>query len=154
MLSYTHASKILSRPQKSTTSPHRVGPPLTKESLPNSPRRRVTQLAADRKTIQTMRWLAHLSNSVSCESHLPRILLTQPCETRSWRLMSHGRTPLCESSTIFRRMGSGSGRPLTNSPPSWLTPPWPFEPFPMSEAAASITRKRYVVRRKLAESDK
>lgn len=26
--------------------------------------------------------------------HLPKILLTQPCETRSCRLMSHGRTPL------------------------------------------------------------
>jgi hypothetical protein len=57
--------------------------------------------------------------------HLERILETQPCETRSWRLMSQGRTPWCASSTIRCRTTSGSGRPFTNTPPSWFTPPWP-----------------------------
>lgn len=53
--------------------------------------------------------------------------------------MSQGRTPLWESSTILRRIGSGSGRPLTKIPPSWLTPPWPFVPFPMSELASMVS---------------
>lgn len=34
------------------------------------------------------------------------------------REMSHGRAPLCASSTIFCRVESGSGRPLTKTPPS------------------------------------
>ena len=102
--------------------------------MANAYQRILTQLTATNNAL-----LSCLSKLVSCESYLPRILLTQPCEIRSWRLMSHRRAPLCESSTIFRRMGSGSGRPLTNSPPSWLTPPWPFEPFPISEVVASIT---------------
>lgn len=54
--------------------------------------------------------------------------------------MSHGRTPLCESSTIFRRMGSGRGRPLTNMPPSWFTPPCPLDPFAISEFSMSCSR--------------
>lgn len=33
-------------------------------------------------------------------AHLDRILDTHPWETRSWREMSHGRTPLCASSTM------------------------------------------------------
>ena len=43
--------------------------------------------------------------------------------------MSQGLTPLCESSTIFFLIVSGSGLPLTNNPPSWLTPPWPLDPL-------------------------
>ena len=39
--------------------------------------------------------------------------------------MSHGRTPMWASSTIRRLTWSGRGRPLTNTPPSWLTPVWP-----------------------------
>ena len=31
----------------------------------------------------------------------------------------------CAMSTIRCRTTSGRGRPLTNTPPSWLTPPWP-----------------------------
>jgi hypothetical protein len=57
--------------------------------------------------------------------YLLRILETHPCETRSWREMSHGRTPLCAISTIRWRTMSGSGLPLTKTPPSWFTPPWP-----------------------------
>jgi hypothetical protein len=58
-------------------------------------------------------------------SYLERILETQPCDTRSWRLMSHGLTPLWASSTILCLTTSGRGRPFTNTPPSWFTPPWP-----------------------------
>ena len=71
----------------------------------------------------------------STNTNLPRILLTQPCETRSCLLISHGRTPLCESSTILRRMGSGSGLPLTKTPPSWFTPPCPLDPFPIGSVS-------------------
>ena len=39
--------------------------------------------------------------------------------------MSHGLTPWCAMSTIRWRTTSGRGRPLTKTPPSWLTPPWP-----------------------------
>ena len=55
-------------------------------------------------------------------SYLPRILETQPLET--WRIldMSQGRAPEWASSTIFCRVESGRGRPLTNTPPSWFTP--------------------------------
>ena len=52
----------------------------------------------------------------------PRILDTQPLETCRMRLMSHGRAPLWASSTIRCRVESGSGRPFTNTPPSWFTP--------------------------------
>lgn len=80
------------------------------------------------------------TNNTQTITCLPKILLTQPCDTLSWRLMSHGRTPLCESSTIFRRMGSGRGRPLTNMPPSWFTPPCPLDPFAISEFSMSCSR--------------
>lgn len=39
--------------------------------------------------------------------------------------MTHGRTPAAAISTIFRRMWFGSGRPFINTPPNWLTRPWP-----------------------------
>ncbi len=58
-------------------------------------------------------------------THLERIFETHPWLTLSCLEMSHGLTPLCASSTIRCRTMSGSGRPLTNTPPSWLTPPWP-----------------------------
>lgn len=58
-------------------------------------------------------------------AHRPRILLTQPWLTRSCRDMSQGRTPWWAMSTMRCRITSGSGRPLTNIPPSWLRPPWP-----------------------------
>lgn len=54
-----------------------------------------------------------------------RILDTQPCDTRSCRDMTHGRTPAAAISTIFNRMWLGSGRPLMNTPPSWFMRPWP-----------------------------
>lgn len=41
--------------------------------------------------------------------------------------MSQGRAPLCASSTIFCLVESGSGLPLTNTPPSWFTPLWPTQ---------------------------
>ena len=55
--------------------------------------------------------------------YLANILLTHPCDTRSWREMSHGLTPSWASSTIRRRIAFGRGRPLTNTPPSWFTSP-------------------------------
>ena len=39
--------------------------------------------------------------------------------------MSQGRTPSWASSTILLLTLSGRGRPLTKTPPSWLTPVWP-----------------------------
>lgn len=57
--------------------------------------------------------------------HLPRILLTQPWLTRSCRDMSQGRTPWWASSTMRCLTTSGRGRPFTNTPPSWFTPPCP-----------------------------
>ncbi len=58
-------------------------------------------------------------------SYLERIFDTHPCDTLSCLEMSHGLTPLWASSTILWRTTSGKGRPLTNTPPSWFTPPWP-----------------------------
>ena len=42
----------------------------------------------------------------------------------TWRMreISQGRAPLWASSTILCRVESGRGRPLTKTPPSWLTP--------------------------------
>lgn len=48
-----------------------------------------------------------------------------PCDTNNCRDMSQGLTPINASSTIRLRTQSGSGRPLTNTPPNWLTPAWP-----------------------------
>ena len=56
-------------------------------------------------------------------SYLESILETQPWLTLSCLEMSHGRTPLCASSTILCLTMSGSGRPLTKTPPNWFTPP-------------------------------
>lgn len=52
-------------------------------------------------------------------------MLTHPWLTLSCREMSQGRTPWWAMSTMRCRITSGSGRPLTNIPPSWLRPPWP-----------------------------
>lgn len=54
-----------------------------------------------------------------------RIFETHPCETRSCREIAHGLIPAAAISTIFRRMWFGSGLPLMNTPPSWLTRPCP-----------------------------
>ena len=56
---------------------------------------------------------------------MERILETHPCETLSCLEMSQCLTPLWASSTIRCLTISGRGLPLTNAPPSWLTPPWP-----------------------------
>jgi hypothetical protein len=58
--------------------------------------------------------------------HLPKILLTHPFETCKIREISQGLAPECANSTIFCLVESGSGRPPTKTPPSWLTPEWPF----------------------------
>lgn len=63
----------------------------------------------------------------SLSTHLPSILLTHPCDTRNCLEISQGRTPWCANSTIRLRTTSGNGRPFTNTPPNWLTPPWPFK---------------------------
>jgi hypothetical protein len=52
------------------------------------------------------------------KAYLVRILLTQPWETLSRLEMSQGRVPVWASSTMSRLISSGSGRPLTNEPPS------------------------------------
>lgn len=59
-------------------------------------------------------------------THLPKILLTHPFDTCNMRDISHGRAPEWASSTIFCRVESGSGRPPTKQPPSWLIPECPF----------------------------
>lgn len=58
-------------------------------------------------------------------AYLPRILLTQPWLTRSWREMSQGLTPWWARSTMRWRTTSGRGLPFTKAPPSWFSPPWP-----------------------------
>ncbi|MPC65470.1 hypothetical protein E2C01_059605 [Portunus trituberculatus] len=58
----------------------------------------------------------------SPDTHLARILETQPLDTCRMREMSHERTPEWAISTILWRMWSGSGRPLTYTPPIWFTP--------------------------------
>jgi hypothetical protein len=45
--------------------------------------------------------------------HLPSILETHPLETWRMREMSQGLAPEWASSTIFWRVESGRGRPLT-----------------------------------------
>lgn len=75
-------------------------------------------------------WRFHfLKLGTNCNTHLPKILETHPWETRSWREMSQGRTPWWAKSTIRERTTSGRGRPLTKTPPNWLTPPWPVMSF-------------------------
>lgn len=57
--------------------------------------------------------------------YLHKIFDTQPWDTRNWREMTQGRIPWWAISTILWRMWLGSGLPLMNTPPSWLTRPWP-----------------------------
>lgn len=64
-------------------------------------------------------------NCLKLRAHLPSILDTHPLETCNMRDISHGLAPECASSTIFCRVESGNGRPLTYTPPSWLIPLWP-----------------------------
>ena len=63
--------------------------------------------------------------NLQIETYRPSILETHPLETWRMREMSHGRAPEWANSTIFWRVESGNGRPLTNTPPSWFTPLWP-----------------------------
>lgn len=73
----------------------------------------------------------HVSNDAfSTCIYLPRILLTQPLDTWRIRDISQGRAPEWASSTIFWRVESGSGRPLTYTPPNWLIPLWPAVEHP------------------------
>ena len=48
------------------------------------------------------------------------ILLTQPCDTCSLRLISHGLTPWLANSTMRSLVSAGNGLPFINSPPSWF----------------------------------
>ena len=57
--------------------------------------------------------------------YLAKILETHPLDTWSILEISQGLAPVCASSTIFWRVESGSGRPLTYNPPSWFIPLWP-----------------------------
>lgn len=58
-----------------------------------------------------------------------KILETHPCDTLNWREITHGRTPAAANSTIFSLIWFGNGRPLINTPPNWLTRPWPVKKF-------------------------
>ena len=62
--------------------------------------------------------------------HLLRIFETHPWLTLSCLLITHGLTPAAAISMILRRMWLGRGRPLMNTPPSWLTLPWPWNGYP------------------------
>ena len=53
------------------------------------------------------------------------ILFFTTFKTYKYLEMSQGRTPIRASSTIRRRIMSGSGRPFTNTPPSWFIPACP-----------------------------
>lgn len=57
--------------------------------------------------------------------YLLSIFETQPWDTRSCREITQGLTPAAAISTILSRMWFGKGRPLMNTPPSWLTRPCP-----------------------------
>ena len=61
------------------------------------------------------------------ENYRPKIFETHPFET--WRILeiSQGRAPEWANSTIFCRVESGNGLPLTKTPPSWLIPLWPAD---------------------------
>jgi len=75
--------------------------------------------------------LRHYSKLPGCTSaimlnvfvalYLLSILLTQPWDTWRRRLISHGRTPCRAIWRISTRRLSGSGRPLVNMRPYWLT---------------------------------
>lgn len=57
--------------------------------------------------------------------YLFKILLTQPCDTLNCLEITQGRTPAAAISTIFSLIWLGNGLPLINTPPNWLTRPWP-----------------------------
>lgn len=80
----------------------------------------------------------------AADTHLARILDTQPLDTWRMREMSHDRTPEWAISTILWRMWSGSGRPLTYTPPIWLTPVPPASTLSQTHAHApkSLTPTR------------
>ena len=79
---------------------------------------------------------------VEDSAHLLRILLTQPCDTCSCRLISHGLTPCSASCRISTRRWSGSGRPLVNTRPYWLMffPPAAYDNE--NDNASTTTRHR------------
>ena len=58
--------------------------------------------------------------------HLLRIFETHPWLTLSCLLITQGRTPAAAISMILSLMWLGRGRPLMNTPPNWLTLPWPW----------------------------
>jgi len=82
------------------------------------------------------------SFSFVARTYLERILETQPWLTLSCLEMSHGRTPLCANSTIRCRTTSGRGRPLTKTPPSWFTPPWPEIEAKLIEASEFAAKNK------------
>jgi len=53
-------------------------------------------------------------------NYLLSILLTQPCDTCSCLLISHGLTPSIAICRIWIRRLSGRGRPFVNTRPYWL----------------------------------
>ena len=73
--------------------------------------------------LQAEQWMKLGYLLIFLNSYRDRILETHPWLTLSCLEMSHGRTPLCASSTILCLTMSGSGRPLTKTPPNWFTPP-------------------------------
>jgi len=67
--------------------------------------------------------------------------------------MSHGRVPLWASSTIRCLTRSGNGRPFTNTPPSWFTPPWPENHDKSYTLHSHSPFKRRVGRRRTTSDD-
>lgn len=57
---------------------------------------------------------------ISYIHYLLRILLTQPCDTCSCRLISQGRMPCKANCRIWTLKWSGKGRPFVNSLPYWF----------------------------------
>lgn len=76
-----------------------------------------------------------------------RILDTQPWETRSCREITQGRMPWWAISTILCRMWLGRGLPLMNTPPSWLTLPWPRGVDTAPQRTTDVSEKQATPRR-------
>ena len=73
----------------------------------------------------SFKWESQVNNYSEQRStnglYLLSILLTQPCDTCSRRLISQGRTPCRAIWSISTRRLSGNGRPLVNMRPYWFT---------------------------------
>ena len=74
-------------------------------------------------------------------THRDKIFETHPWDTRRVLDISQGRTPWWAISTILCLTTSGKGRPFTNTPPSWFTPPWPVTNAKLEQSRTIETDK-------------